>query len=255
MNVNTLRRWLLPVSVAATIFVNFLATYLPLNGLDTGEISDRFQVLFVPAGYVFSIWGIIYVGLIALAVFQSLPAQRNHSGLKRTGWLLTLTGAANSGWLFLWHYELFIWTVPVMITLLVLLIAVYRGLKPERAAASQAEIWALHVPVSLYLGWICVATIANITSVLYYLGWNGGGLGPVVWALIMLGVTAALALTILLTRRDSAVLLVFVWALIGIAVKQADQPLVEAGALTAAALAAIMVIKTFIPSRSKAKKG
>ncbi|MBN2416308.1 tryptophan-rich sensory protein [bacterium] len=250
MNMNGIRRWLLPLSVAGTIFVNFLANYLPLNGLNTGEISDRFQVLFVPAGYVFSIWGIIYIGLIALAVFQSLPAQRDHRGLARTGWLLVMTGAANAGWLFLWHYERFPWTVPVMLALLVLLILVYLRLDIGKTAVSRAEKWCLHIPVSLYLGWICVATIANISSTLYSLQWDGWGISPVIWTLALLTVTVVLALFMLLQRRDTAFLLVFVWALAGIGVKQSAHALISTGAWTGAVLAALMAIRTLLPRRT-----
>lgn len=249
MNPQTLRRWLLPVSVAATIFVNFLATYLPLNGLNTGEISDRFQVLFVPAGYVFSIWGIIYLGLIAIAVFQALPAQRDNRGLARTGWLLTLTGVANSGWLFLWHYEQFPWTVPVMLALLGLLILIYVRLDIGKAAASRAERWCLHIPVSLYLGWICVATIANISSTLYFLQWNGWGISPVIWTLVMLTAAVVIALAMQILRRDTAFLIVFVWALAGIGVKQSSHHLIAVSAWSAAALVALMTIKTLIPKQ------
>src|SRR5512137_1573723 len=95
------------LTVLATIVVNALANILPINGQNTGEISDRFKVYFVPAGYVFSIWGLIYLGLIAMAIYQALPSQRANPRLRSTGWWISLGGLANIAWIFLWHYEKF----------------------------------------------------------------------------------------------------------------------------------------------------
>ena len=59
---DTIRQITNLVTALIALAVNIMATTLPLNGQDTGAISDRFQVYFVPAGYVFSIWGVIYIG-------------------------------------------------------------------------------------------------------------------------------------------------------------------------------------------------
>ena len=120
MNKDTVRQFLVVVSVITIIVVNGLANALPLNDLTTGEISDRFQVYFVPAGYVFSIWALIYLGLIAYSIYQALPAQRDNPLLRRTGWLYVLSCVANVAWLFLWHYEYFEWTLVAMVALLLL---------------------------------------------------------------------------------------------------------------------------------------
>jgi hypothetical protein len=131
-----------------------------LNGLNTGQISDRFQVYFVPAGYVFSIWGLIYIGLIAYGIFQSLPAQRENPRLRATGWWIVLGGLANSAWIFLWHYEQFPLTLLAMFTLLAALIITYLKLGTGQSKVSKTETWAVRVPFSVYLGWISVATVA-----------------------------------------------------------------------------------------------
>ena len=117
-------------------FVFFgLATALPLNGQTTGEISDRFDVYFVPAGYVFSIWGLIYLALIGYSLYQVLPSQRENPRLRRTGWLYVLSCAANIVWLFLWHYEVFELTIVAMGALLLLLIASHKGRSGGRRIA------------------------------------------------------------------------------------------------------------------------
>jgi hypothetical protein len=110
------------VTVLITLVVNGLANALPLNGQNTGQISDRFNVYFVPAGYVFSIWGLIYIGLIAFAIYQALPSQRANPRLRATGWWITLGGIANSAWIFLWHYNQFPLTLIAMLVLLATLI-------------------------------------------------------------------------------------------------------------------------------------
>ena len=84
------------VTILVTLFVNGLANALPLNGMNTGQISDQFKVYFVPAGYVFSIWGLIYIGLIAFAIFQALGSQRENPRMRATGWWISLGGVANS---------------------------------------------------------------------------------------------------------------------------------------------------------------
>src|SRR4030065_1640548 len=110
-----LRQISVALTILATIVVNVLANALPINGQNTGAISDRFQVYFVPAGYVFSIWGVFYIGLIALATFQALPSQRENPRMRSTGWWITLGGLANIAWIFLWHYEQFPLTVGVLL--------------------------------------------------------------------------------------------------------------------------------------------
>jgi hypothetical protein len=227
------------LAVIATIAVNGLANALPLNGLTTGEISDRFQVYFVPAGYVFSIWGLIYLGLLLFAVYQALPAQRSNSRLKLIDISFVLSCVANIVWLFLWHYEQFPLTLVVMLCLLLLLITIYLRLEIGRSRVSPGERWFVHLPFSVYLGWVTVATIANATDVLYFLKWDGWGIRPEIWAVIMLVVATGITLWVSLSRGDAAYLLVIVWAFAGIAIRQAGTPLV---ANTAWALSGILLI-------------
>ncbi len=234
---DTLRQVIVAVSVLATLVVNILANALPFNGLSTAQVSDQFKVYFVPAGYVFAIWGLIYVGLIAYAVFQALPAQRENPRLRKTGYLAALSGLANCAWLFLWHYQQFVGTLVVMASLLVLLILVYLNLETGRTQVAAAEKWAVRVPFSIYLGWITVATIANVTDVLYFLNWNGFGIGARDWTLILFAAVIVIAGLMSLTRRDIAYNLVIIWALVGIAVKQA-----AAKSLVIASLASVVVI-------------
>lgn len=243
MNRDTLRQIAIILATLATVTVNGLANALPINGQNTGEISDRFDVLFVPAGYVFAIWGLIYAGLIAYTIFQALPAQKENPRLRSIGWIYVLASIANSVWIFLWHYELLPLTLIVMLVLLACLLVIYQRLGINRTQVSRGERWTVQIPFSIYLGWITVATIANVTDLLWSLGWNGFGLSAEAWFLIMLGATIIIAGLMAFTRGDVAYLLVLVWALIGIAVKHSGmQTLVLAAAVSAGIVVLFIVI-------------
>ena len=245
-----LRQIAVIVTTLVMLVVNGLANALPLNGQNTGEISDRFHVYFVPAGYVFAIWGVIYLGMLAYTIFQALPAQRENPRLRAVGWWVALGGLANSLWIFLWHYNQFPLTIVVMLLLLGTLIVTYLRLGIGRTAVSRAETWAVRVPFSIYLGWITVATVANATDVLDYLKWDGFGLAPEVWMVIMLAAVVVIAALMSFTRRDIAYALVLLWALAGIAIKFAAVPAVANPTWIALSLVALALAAAYLlPAR------
>jgi hypothetical protein len=247
------RQVLVVISVLATLAVNALANILPFNGVSTAEVSNRFQVFFVPAGYVFAIWGIIYIGLIAYAVFQALPSQHENPVLRRTGYPVVVSGLANMVWLFLWHYGQFPLTVIVMLGLLAVLILIYLELGIGRTKVAAAFTWAVRVPFSIYLGWITVATIANITDLLYYWQWDGFGISARNWTLILFAAILVIAGLMSLTRRDIAYNLVIVWALVGIAVKQsAAKSILLASLATAVLVVAVLACSLYRKTPAKA---
>ncbi|HPH98451.1 MAG TPA: hypothetical protein PKW33_20620 [Anaerolineaceae bacterium] len=250
-----LRQIAVIVTILATLVVNGLANALPINGLNTGQISDRFQVYFVPAGYVFSIWGIIYLGLIAFAVYQALPAQRENPRLRATGWWIVLGGLANSVWIFLWHYEQFPLTLVFMLILLATLIITYLKLGNGQTAVSAGEKWAVHLPFSIYLGWITVATVANATDVLDYIKWNRLGIAPEIWMSIMLAAVLVIAILMNFTRRDVAYAAVLLWALAGITVKQAGVPAVVIPTWITFGLVALTLVIAFFRHKPVLKTG
>ena len=230
------------VAYVAVVVVNILANALPLNGQTTGEIANRFPVFFVPAGFTFIIWGVIYLFLGGFTVFQALPSQRENPNVARIGYLFVLASAANIAWLFLWHFNLFAFSLLAMFTLLGSLIAIYLRLDIGRRRVTTAENWTVHVPFSVYLAWITVATIANVTIVLFLAGWDGFGLAPEIWAAIMLAVGAIITLAVIITRTGVAFTLVILWAYAGIAVKQIASPVVFATAIGTAALLAVALV-------------
>jgi len=241
--------------IAATLFtllVNILADALPLNGKTTAEISDKFDVYFVPAGYVFAIWGVIYLGLLAYTWYQARADQADNLRLKQISGLYAGSAVANMAWLFLWHYQLFALTLVAMIALLVLLILIFRKLQPGKSDASALEKWVLDRPFELYLGWICVATIANVTDVLAYYHWNGFGLDPVTWATILLTAGVLLALGAHIRHRNLVIPMVFIWAYIGIGVKFSELQQYKMSAWVMALLIAFMIYALDLGKKIKA---
>lgn len=230
------------LATIGTIAVNAMANILPLNGLTTGEISDRFEIYFVPAGYVFSIWSIIYLGLLAYTIYQALPSQAEDPVLRKVAPYYWVGNLANAVWLFLWHYEVFNWTLPIMIIILASLLLINRNLSD----AEGLNKWMVKLPFSIYLGWISVATIANASQWLTYLNWNGWGIPAATWAVIMLGVASLLGVLMSWTENDTAYGLVLIWAFVGITVSQAGTASVVLAAWIGAALIGISIFGSMI---------
>jgi hypothetical protein len=195
---------------------------------------------FTPAGYTFSIWSLIYLSLLGYTVYQLLPAQRERPFQSQIGWLFVANCIANSGWIFAWHFGFYALSVFIMLAILTTLIAIYLRLGNglPRRDVPTAERYLVNFPFSLYMGWITVATIANIASVSAYLGWDGFGIPGPVWSAIMMGVAVVVAGLLLFNRRDFAYAGVLVWALFGIRSAFADIPLIA----TVAVIAAILIV-------------
>jgi benzodiazapine receptor len=229
------------------VAVNGLANSLPINNQTTGAVSDSYPVMFTPAGYVFSIWGLIYLGLLAFVIYQALPGQRDNPRLERVGYWFIWSCVLNSIWIFLWHYELMLWSVIVIVGLLVSLIMVYLRLETGRSPVPAGEALLARLPFSIYLGWISVATIANVSVLLYSLGWDGFGLTEQVVTVIMLVIGSLLGYLIVRRHGEVAYPLVLVWAFVGIVLKQSGFTLVvvaaglAAAAMLAAAFSAVLL--------------
>lgn len=242
MNKDVFRQATNVLALVLMLVANGLATALPLNGRTTAEISDGFPVYFVPAGYVFSIWGLIYLGMLGFAVYQALPAQRENPRLRRIGSLFALGCVANSAWIFCWHYQQFPLSLVATLIIFSSLLVTYLRLGVGEAAVSVSERWLVDIPFSVYLGWVTVATIANATVVLYALGWGGWGISAQVWAALLVGVAALIAMMMRVVRRDVSYPLVIIWALVGIVIKQAAAPTVA----LSAGVAALLVVATLV---------
>lgn len=242
------------IACIVTITVNLFASFASLNGRATGAISDLYPALVTPAGYVFSIWSVIYTLLLVFIIYQALPRNRDKDFLGKIGYLFVLSCVANIAWLFLWHYLMPIASVFMMFVLLGSLIAIYLRLEIGCSKAPLREKLAVHLPFSVYLGWITVAPIANVAAALISVGWYGGGLGEVLWTDLVIAIALAITLAVLYTRSDIGYGLVIVWALGGIIVKQAGEQSIVYTAGASAAIIALMLAWTAFKLASGRKK-
>ena len=226
------------LSFAAVVVVNALANALPLNGVTTGELSDSYPNYFVPAGYVFGIWGVIYLLLLGFTVRQLRRGGDDAETIRKIGWLFIASNVFNFVWIFLWHWRLVALSLVPMFGLLASLILIYLRLDIGRAQASREQRIYYHLPFSVYLGWITVAPIANIVAFLVSSGWESYGTTAAYWTVAVIAVAVALTLVNLYTRGDAAYSLVIVWALSGIVYKQMAEPLIP----YAAGLGALVIL-------------
>ena len=169
------------------IIVNGLAgSTTLLGGRTTAAVSDANPTLITPAGYVFAIWGVIYVLLGAFVIYQSLPNERMRHFQQRIGWLFVLSSALNISWIISWQYNYLIASVIIIFLLLATLILIYIRLNSGRAKIRTGEKLAVHLPFSIYLGWITIASIADVSVTLVSLNWNGLGISPETWAVLII---------------------------------------------------------------------
>ena len=253
MKDNLKYKWGIAAGVLITIVVNMLAVLLPLNGKSTASISDQFQVYFVPANYVFSIWSLIYLGLIGFTIYQFVLKPAQYKIVKEIAPAVILTGVFNSIWLFMWHYEYFAWTLPLMIALLVSLIFIVVKLqKVKESDKPRFFDLLIKLPFSIYIGWITVATVANATDVLYLLQFNGFGMQPQLWGAIMMLIAGALGLIGIKKNGDFAYAAVIVWAVTGIGVKFSNEFIITTAAIVVACFLLIgALLKQFYPTKGK----
>lgn len=242
MRSDILRQVTLIAVFVFTFAMNIASNALPFNGQGPGEVSDRFSVFVVPAGYVFTIWGVIYSFLGAYTIWQALPRNRAMPALRAIGYLPAVAGILNATWLVLFQFEIWVAALATMVGLLVTLITIHQRLWAHRAGMSGRDSLLIRTPFSIYLGWITVATIANVAQTLAAVGFTGFGLSPELLAAVVLLVGLGIAGTFVTRFRDVAYGLVIVWAYAGIVVKEQDTALVAATAGIAALAVAVLVI-------------
>lgn len=210
------------VTFLGMVAVNALANILPINGVNTGQVSDSFKNLFAPAGLTFAIWGLIYFllamyTLFQLRIFRDKQKTFTDEVLAKVGLVFSISSLANIVWILTWHYNQIPITMVLMIVILVCLIYIVNTLKKENLS-KKAKIFVM-LPFSVYFGWITVAAIANATTLLVYLGWDGFGMPQELWTILVLIVGLLIAVATILKNHDAAYGLVIVWAFAGILVK------------------------------------
>ena len=238
-------RWLNGLAFVLVIVVNTLANALPIGGQTTGEVSARYPSLFTPAGYVFSIWGFIYLLLLGFVVYQALPAQSRSAQLHAVHKPFVLSCLANASWIFAWHYNQIWLSFLLMLVLLASLVLIY--LRNQRHALGQSEnrrrslgvYICLMLPFSVYTAWICVATLANFSALQLVVGWQHWPFHETAQVVVKIALAASIAVAVLYKLKDLAFVAVVVWACVGIALAPSQAALV-AGAAWAAVGVGIM---------------
>jgi hypothetical protein len=229
-----------------TLAINGLAGTTILNGRTTAQVSDLYSNPFTPAGYVFAIWGIIYALLLVFVIFQTLPKQKDKPFQRQIGAFFILSSILNSVWLFLWQYDYITVSCVVMFALLAALTTIYLRLDIGKVKVPLNEKLGVHLPFSVYLSWITVASIANVAAALVSIGWNGFGFSAETWAIVALSIALLVTLIVIIVRRDIAYSLVVVWALVGIAAKQGMYPNIVAVAEVAVVIILLTLPLSFI---------
>jgi hypothetical protein len=217
------------LALAAVIYVNYLANALPINGKTTGELSDQYANLFVPAGLTFAIWGLIYLLLIIFVIIQFLPAFNSSA---TAGYWFALSCLFNISWIVAWHYEQMILSVLIMLGLLVTLTVINLGLTQEKQQL-------LKIVFGVYLGWILIATVANTTAGLVSAQWTGFGLSEVIWTIILIAAGVGIAGFNMVRLENPYLAISVAWAFLGIVIKRSsDQPSI----VVAAKIAIVLVL-------------
>jgi len=202
------------------IVVNALANALPINGKTTGEISSQFPNLLVPAGFTFSVWGVIYLLLFIYIIFQLVVGFKGSRSpaifINHIGILFFISCLANLSWILAWHYGMVMVSLLIIIILFGSLLAIYIRLKIGISDTTPGIRYMVHLPFSIYLGWITIAMMVNFAVVLVNNGWNRFGLSELFWALALLVAGTVVTLLIILRRKDIFYGLVVAWAFFGI---------------------------------------
>lgn len=216
----------LKVTVAITylimVVVNALANIIPINGVTSGEVSDFYANLFAPAGITFAIWGVIYFLLFIYVIYQFGLFQRctdpyREELFKKIGFYFSISSILNAAWIFAWHYFIIELSLIIIILMLICLILINQYTK--KATLSFKDKFFIRLPFSIYFGWLTIATIANVTTLLVKLGWSGFGISEVIWTIIVLIVGLIISITTILTNKDFFYGLTIIWAYIGIYIK------------------------------------
>lgn len=206
----------------AVIVVNYLATSLPIGWMTTGDLSDLYPNLFTPAGLTFSIWGLIYLALAWFVIRQIVDLYRKKSvWITKKIWIwFLLSCVTNIWWIFAWHYRLVWLSVIVMLLFLIILIVISNKILIWKKLWNRWDKLLVQIPFSLYLGWISVATIANISTFLVNISWSARWMSDIFWTTVVIIVAALLALIALYKKYNIIFAFVVIWAFIGIIIKR-----------------------------------
>jgi translocator protein len=241
--------------LVATLFViavNAAANIVPINGYNTGELSALNPTGFTPSGYVFGIWSLIYIGLIAFGITALRGRPNIAARVTAIQGPYLLNAAANAGWIFAWHYRQVELSLALMLVILATLIQIFWRLR-AMPRPSWPQFLSIDGPFSLYFGWITTATLANFGALCFDLQWYPLNLSMDQWALVTVCAATAVYVWMGAVTRDIVYCAVFVWAAVGIYNRPSGiLESVQIAALTGAVLVTICIVWIFFVRRRAA---
>ena len=245
MNNQRIKQILVIVATAGVIFINYLAAAGYVNNITPEAVSEKYPTLITPAGYAFSIWGLIYLGLVVFAVYQALPRMGEKFKSLRTIYILSC--AANAAWIYCWHHDLIVVCLGIIFGLLATLVLINIKLQnPE----TYGEYWLVNLPFGLYFGWVTAATILNATVALVYLKVRVFDSTAVIAGTILLFAATAFGIIICLRQKNYFYPLAIAWALTAIAVKHSAQTLLVSAAAVGVSACLIAALSFVLSMKS-----
>ncbi|WP_299224955.1 tryptophan-rich sensory protein [uncultured Psychroserpens sp.] len=235
------------IALGSTITINYLSNTGVMNNTTIGEVSGGLKTLFTPASYAFAIWGLIYLLLLGFIIYQGrslFVKVRDDDFVLKIGWWFILSCVANSLWVFSWIYGYTGWSCIFIFMVLVSLLKIVWNNRMELWHAPISVTLFLWWPFVIYSGWIAVASIANVSAYLVKIDWNGFGLSPVIWTVLMICVATFVNLAITWKRNMREFALVGAWALVAIGIANHETETVVAA--SAFATAGVLVLSSCI---------
>ncbi len=267
MQNDKLRQFLVVFSIVSLIVMNYLSNTGVFGGQTNGDVSNKYHTLITPAGYAFSIWGIIFLGLLAFAIYQALPSQRTNPRFRAVGWWVVLNAFCNAIWSPLFNNERIGVALVVILVMLFSLVIIEQRLLEARhvpvvapdldatlpeVSANAAQTWLARIPFSIYFGWLTVATILNVAVYLDATEFGLMGLSEPTWATAILVVGLMVGAFVFNRYRSVAYILVFAWAYAAIAVEQSGNGQVQLIAVVGAVIAVLLAITGFFSRKTPA---
>jgi len=237
------------IALVSTIFINYLSNTGAINNTTIGELSDGLNTLFTPAGYAFAIWGFIYLLLLGFIIYQGrslFVKVRDDDFVLKIGWWFVVSCIANSAWIFAWLYGYTGLSCVFIFLLLIALLKIVMNNSMELWDAPISVIAFLWWPFVFYSGWVTVASIANVSSYLVKIGWDGFGISAMTWTILMIIIATIINLLVTWQRNMREFALVGAWALIAIAYANNDSNMTIV--YTAGIAAAVLIIGSMIHS-------
>ncbi len=243
------------IALIFTVVMNYVSNTGVFDGNTMKTVSDSYWNLFTPAGYAFAIWGLIYIGLLGFVIYTGRSLfnnkQDNDPIVLQIGWWFVLSCLGNSAWVVAWLYDYTLLSVGLMFVILISLIKIIINTRMELDAHPLKRYLLIYWPFAFYSGWISVAFIANIAALLTKNDWDGFGLSPVAWTIIMISVAGILNVALILTRNLREFGLVGIWALVAIA--SANSAKGSSDVVLAAYIVSAIILITIAYSGSKNK--